>query len=96
LYNRAKPVEVRCAEKEFAPKEIEAEAAQGQIYRIETEGPSRIRIELTKPDDGPGVAPPQPESVFRWRKPPQPKAAPAGGRKGGPGGRKGAARPRPK
>lgn len=71
LYNRAKPIDVRCTEKEFIPKEIQAEAAQGQIYRIETKAPSRIKIELNKADDGPKVE--RSSSIFRWQKPPAPK-----------------------
>ena len=76
LYNRAPPVEVRCTTGEFNPKEIEAEVAQGQVYRIETAEPSRIKIELTKADDGPRVE--RPSGVFHWRKPPAPKKAPEG------------------
>jgi hypothetical protein len=71
LYNRAKPLEIRCTEKEFIPKEIEVEAAQGQVYRIETKSRSRIRIELAKADDGPKVA--RPSGIFAWQKPPAPK-----------------------
>jgi hypothetical protein len=46
------PVEVVCTEKAFRPARIRIQAAQGQLYRFRT--PSRIAIELVKPDDGPG------------------------------------------
>jgi len=75
LFNRAKPIEVRCTDKEFIPKEIEAQAAQGQVYRIETKASSRIKIELAKGDDGPKVE--RSTSIFKWNKPPRPKASSA-------------------
>lgn len=82
LYNRAAPVQVRCTTREFIPKEIETEVAQGQVYRIETAEPSRIKIALTKADDGPRVE--RRPGVFHWRKPPAPQKAPGG--RGGPAG----------
>lgn len=67
-------------------------AAQGQLYRIRT--PSRIRIELLKPDDGPKEKPPA--SIFTWRK----QALPGGQQGRGPrdrqvgGAESGRARPK--
>lgn len=72
-FSKAKPVEVRCTDKEFVPKEVTLEAAQGIFYRIESKSPSRIRIELSKPEDGPDKD--RPSSVYRWRRPPAPKSA---------------------
>jgi hypothetical protein len=94
LYNRAKPVEVRCADKEFIPKEVEAEAAQGQIYRVETKEPSRIKIELAKADDGPKTE--RASQVFGWRKPRAPKMPAAKKRAPDEGGARAAARPKSK
>lgn len=68
LYNRAPPVEIRCTESGFAPNQIQAEMAQGLIFRIENKSASRIRIELAKADDGPSTK--GPSSVFSWRKSP--------------------------
>lgn len=69
LFNRAKPAEIRCLDKEFVPPKIDLEVAQGQIYRIEAKADSRIKIELQKADDGPKVD--QPPKVYQWHKPPR-------------------------
>ena len=69
LFNRAKPAEIKCLDKEFVPPKIDLEVAQGQIYRIETKEGSRIKIELVKADDGPKVD--QPPKIFQWHKPPR-------------------------
>jgi hypothetical protein len=45
------PVSIQCAEKTLRPAKIRIRAAQSQVYRFRT--PSRIVIELEKPDDGP-------------------------------------------
>jgi len=50
-YRPPKPVSIECTEKRLILDRIKIEAAQGQVYRIKT--PSRIKIELVKPDDGP-------------------------------------------
>jgi hypothetical protein len=47
-----RPVEIVCTEKAFRPAKIKVQAAQGQLYRFRA--PSRIAIELSEPDDGPG------------------------------------------
>ena len=47
----SEPVEIECAEKTFRPAKVKIQAAQGQVYRFRA--PSRIAIELVKPDDGP-------------------------------------------
>lgn len=65
-YRPPKPVSIECTEKEFEPDKIKIEAAQGQVYRIRM--PSRIRIELVKPDDGPEGAR-QPRIVGRRKSP---------------------------
>ncbi len=73
LFNKAKPVEVRCTDKEFIPKEVTLEAAQGLIFRFESKSPSRVKIELSKKEDGPPRD--RPTSVHRWRRPPAPDSA---------------------
>lgn len=64
-YRPPDPISIECGERGFNPYRIEVRAAQSQVYRIMT--PSRIRIELEKPDDGPGG--PREPKVARWRKP---------------------------
>ena len=71
LYNRAPPVDIRCTESGFIPNEIVTEMAQALIFRIETESASRIRVELSKADDGPKTE--GPSGVFSWSKPPSTK-----------------------
>ncbi len=69
-YRPPEPVEIECAGRELRPEKIKIQPAQGQIYRCQA--PSRIRIELVKPDDGPRQ-PRQPVKVAGWRKPPTKK-----------------------
>ncbi len=71
LFNKAKPAEIRCLDNTFEPKDVSLEAAQGLIFRVESKGGSRIRIELSKGDDGPKKE--GPAGVHRWRRPPRPK-----------------------
>jgi len=47
------PILVRCTDRAFEPASIRIDAAQGQAYNIQTETPTRIKIELIEPDDGP-------------------------------------------
>jgi hypothetical protein len=47
------PVAIRCTNRAFEPSSIRINAAQGQAYNIQTESPTRIKIELVEPDDGP-------------------------------------------
>jgi hypothetical protein len=63
-HHRAAPVQIKCTKTGFSPKEITVQAAQGQNYIIET--PSRIKLELTKPDEGPRRSP-LPKG-FHWEK----------------------------
>jgi len=51
--------------KEKKMEKLGIEATQGQLFKIKT--PSRIRIELTKADDGPGESRPAP--VLSWSRP---------------------------
>jgi hypothetical protein len=53
--------------KVLEPGKIEIEPTQGQVYHFET--PSRIRIELQKPDDGFEHEHIRPPVIDRWRKP---------------------------
>ena len=50
-YRPPEPVHVRVTEKGFEPGVLALKPAQGMIF--ECAAPSRIRIELVKPDDGP-------------------------------------------
>ena len=50
-YRPPKPVTIECTEKRLRPNKIKIEPAQGQVYRLKV--PSRITIELVKPDVGP-------------------------------------------
>jgi hypothetical protein len=52
-YRPPAPLQIVVTEKGFSQGRIEAKPAQAQVYRIET--PARIKIELVKPDDGPGA-----------------------------------------
>lgn len=82
-YRPPVPVTVECTERGFRPDRIALKPAQGLIFRVQA--PSRIKIDLVKPDDGPverleragergrpGVAPRAEGAsrpVARWRKP---------------------------
>ncbi|NIS69849.1 MAG: hypothetical protein GTO12_13125 [Proteobacteria bacterium] len=50
-YRPPEPVSIQCTENALKPNKVNLKPAQGHVYRFET--PSRIRIELVKPDDGP-------------------------------------------
>jgi len=63
------PVSIECTAAVFRPAKIAIEASQGQLYRVKV--PSRIKIELLKPDDGPAVSP-EP-TIASWSKPGRPK-----------------------
>jgi hypothetical protein len=56
-YEPPKPVSIECRGKALRPSEIKLNATQGQVYRCN--GPAHVRIELTKPDDGPRIPGPQ-------------------------------------
>lgn len=64
-YRPPDPVPIECTEKALEPENIEIKATQGQVYRFKT--PSRIKIELLKPDDGPEGA--RQARIVGWRKP---------------------------
>jgi hypothetical protein len=51
--------------KDSGALKLELQFGQGQLYRIRT--PSRIQIQLTKPNDGPQQK--EPQSLVSWRKP---------------------------
>jgi hypothetical protein len=53
-YRPAGPVTVECTVGSIEPRKIELTPAQGVNFQIKT--PSRIKIELEKPDDGPASA----------------------------------------
>jgi len=59
------PVTVECTDKGFVPSRVELQPMQGLVFRVLT--PSRIRIDLSKPDDG--SQGPRPERLAGWRKP---------------------------
>jgi hypothetical protein len=52
VYPPPNPVKVECAQGAIEPKRIELQPGQGLVYHPKV--PSRIKIELLKPDDGPG------------------------------------------
>lgn len=52
-FSPGEPVRVECTNGGFEPSSIRIDAAQGQVYRVQTERPARIKIELLEPDDGP-------------------------------------------
>lgn len=80
-YRPSDPVSIRCTKKAIKldktkiertkkaiePGKIEIEPTQGQVYHFET--PSRIRIELQKPEDGFEHEHIRPPVIDRWRKP---------------------------
>jgi len=78
-YRPPAPLSVQCAEHGFAPATSDLQPAQGIIFRFAV--PSRIKIDLVTPNDGPGkavqrqarpvVQPEQARRPFaRWTKPP--------------------------
>ena len=50
-YRPPNPVTINCTGKRLTPNKIDIQPAQGQVYKIQT--PSRIKIELIMPIDGP-------------------------------------------
>lgn len=64
-YCPPEPALIECTKKAFERGRIEIKPAQGQVYRFKT--PSRIKIRLVRPDDGP-KGPRQPR-IARWEKP---------------------------
>ena len=54
-YRPPNPVTIKCTDKRLTPNKVEIRPAQGQVYQIQT--PSRIRIELIEPLDGPTEEP---------------------------------------
>jgi hypothetical protein len=71
-YVPQQPLSIACAKEGFEPKAIEAQAAQSLVFHIKT--PTRLKITLVKPDDGPGGGQPQPRPG--WRRPDVQSAAP--------------------
>jgi hypothetical protein len=63
-YRPPAPVRVQATRGHFEPRRIELQPGQGLLFECKT--PSRIRIELEKPDDGPGS--PQEPATRGWRK----------------------------
>lgn len=59
-----KPVFIECTREGFQPPSIEVGAGQSQVFRIVV--PTRLKIDLLKPDDGPGAG--QPLQRPGWRK----------------------------
>ena len=55
------PVSIECTAGGFSKKTIDLKPAQGIIFRINT--PSRIKIDLVEPDDGPSECRP----IAEWR-----------------------------
>lgn len=51
-YRPPNPINVECTRDTIEPKIVELQPGQGLIYHFKV--PSRIKIELLKPDDGPG------------------------------------------
>jgi hypothetical protein len=50
-YRAPNPVSIECAKEGLSKKAIKISAAQGIVYTVNT--PTRIKIDLVKPDDGP-------------------------------------------
>jgi hypothetical protein len=50
-YRPPKPVSINCTKGRLSPNKININASQGQVYHIKT--PSRLKINLVQPDDGP-------------------------------------------
>jgi len=68
-YRPPSPISVQCTKRGFEPSSVDLKPAQGIIFRFDI--PSRIKIDLVKPDDGPKKSR---EARRRgWKKPPQPK-----------------------
>lgn len=72
-YRPPAPVRVEVGEKGLEPRKIEAHPGQGILFHFKQ--PSRIKIELVKPDDGPGH--PSEPSRAGWRKASIPQQGPA-------------------
>ncbi len=72
-YRPPAPVRVEVGEKGFEPRKLEAHPGQGILFHFKQ--PSRIKIELVKPDDGPGH--PSEPSRAGWRKVSLPGQVPA-------------------
>jgi hypothetical protein len=51
-YRPVDPMRIECTHEAIEPKRIKLQPGQGMLYLFKT--PSRIKIELLKPDDGPG------------------------------------------
>ncbi len=68
-YHPPNPLKIECTKSGFEPEKIHASPGQGQIYSFKT--PSRIKIELLKPDDDHGAR--HPTMPSGWRKAPVPK-----------------------
>jgi hypothetical protein len=65
-YRPPPPIRVQCTREGFQPKRIELQPAQGLIF--DCKAPSRIKIELTKADDGPGPRPEPADSAGKKSK----------------------------
>jgi hypothetical protein len=63
-YRPPAPVRVQATRGHFEPRRIELQPGQGLLFECKT--PSRIKIELEKPDDGPGL--PREPAARGWRK----------------------------
>lgn len=72
-YRPPAPLHVDVSEKGFQPHKIEVHPGQGILFHPRQ--PSRIKIELVKPDDGPKAA--GPHARGGWRKSSLPAATPA-------------------
>ncbi len=67
-YRPPDPARILCTRDAFEPKRIELQPGQGLIF--ECKAPSRIKIDLIKPDDGPGRgAEPGPKVVRKSARP---------------------------
>ena len=64
-YRPPEPVSIYWTENALEPDRIDINPAQGQVHHFKV--PSRIKIELVKPDDG--LEGPRPPRIARWRKP---------------------------
>lgn len=70
-YRPPGPIRVQVAQEHFEPQHIKLKPGQGLLFECNT--PSRIRIELQRPDDGPDY--PRQATPRRWKKSVPPETA---------------------
>lgn len=71
-YRPPGPVRVQATREHFEPRQVELKPGQGLLFECQT--PSRIKIELREPDDGPGY--PRQPPTRGWKKTVLPETEP--------------------